>query len=96
MSNKNEEDNIEIIYKINDKNIKKIDLFGFRFVKNNKDKCKIIYKDKEYELKESFDIDDINDNKNILSIKLKGINNITDMGSMFYNITTLISLPDIS
>ena len=36
MSNKNEEDNIEIIYKINDKNIKKIDLFGFRFVKNNK------------------------------------------------------------
>ena len=71
MSNKNEEDNIEIIYKINDKNIKKIDLFSLRFVKNNKDKCKIIYKDKEYELKESFDIDDINDNKKNIINKIK-------------------------
>ena len=49
MSNNNEDNNkIEIIYKISktDKNTLKI--FGTRFVENNKDKCKVIYEEKEY------------------------------------------------
>ena len=38
---------IKIIYKIN-KNDTEIKLFGQKFIKNNKDKCKYIYEDKEY------------------------------------------------
>ena len=47
---------IEIVYESN-KN-KKIKIFDSIFVKNNKDKCKIIYKDKEYDLQEKFEINE--------------------------------------
>ena len=47
MDNNNDQDIIEITYKPQEKNIK---LFDYTFIDNNKDKCKIIYKDKEYEL----------------------------------------------
>ena len=47
MSNQDKNDNIKIIYKSKDKRVK---IFHNNFVKNNRDKCKIIYKDKEYEL----------------------------------------------
>ena len=47
-------DEIEIIYK--PKNKGKIKIFGSQFVYYNKDKCKIIYNNKEYELTEYFDI----------------------------------------
>ena len=64
-------------------------------VKNNKGKCKIIYNNKEYELTEYFnDID--NNIKKEIKIKLKGINNITNMSNMFYECKTLSLLPDIS
>ena len=60
---------IEIIYKINDKDKEtgKIKIAGESFVNNYKDLCKIIYKNKEYELNEEFNI--IKD-KNILKTKL--------------------------
>ena len=45
---------ITIIYKTN-KNIKNR-IFGSNFVKNNKNKCNIIYKGDAYELSEEFDI----------------------------------------
>ena len=41
----------QITYNINEKNKDKLRIFGNIFVKNNKDQCKIIYKDKKYELK---------------------------------------------
>ena len=63
-------DEIEIIYK--PKNKGKIKIFGSQFVYYNKDKCKIIYNNKEYELTEYFDNID-----NELKIKLKGITKIT-------------------
>ena len=86
-------DEIEIIYKPKDEG--KIKIFGNSFVKNNKGKCKIIYNNKEYELTEYFnDID--NNIKNEIKIKLKGINNITNMSYMFSNCVSLSSLPDIS
>ena len=53
------------------------------FVINNKIKCRIKYKNKEYELKEKFIIENINDEK--LEIELIGVNNITDMTGMFNN-----------
>ena len=90
-----EEENKNIIiikYKIN-KNEKKIKIFNIDFVNNNKDKCKIIYNNNEYELTEYFNI---NNNDNILEIKLTNINNITNAYAMFYECSSLISLPDIS
>ena len=87
-------DEIIIRYKIN-KNENEIKIFGSDFIKNNKDKCKIIYEEKEYEIKEKFNIDDKINNE-ILEIKLKGINNITNMGYMFSGCSNLSNLPDIS
>jgi len=90
---------INIIYDINkrDKNIEsddKINIFGGEFVKNNKNKCKMIIDDEEYEIKQKFNIK--NYDKNILKIKLKGIDNITNMHCMFQSCSSLLSLPDIS
>ena len=79
MTDKNEE--IEIIYKPEEDNKEKVRIFGEWFVNNNIYKCRIIYKNEEYELKEYFnDIYDEYSNKDEIKIKLKGINNITDMG----------------
>ena len=89
----NNDDEITIIYKIN-KNDTQIRLFGEDFIKNNKDKCKYIYEDKEYELEEYYKLS--NYNKDKLEIKLKGNNNIINMSYMFNDCSSLISLPDIS
>ena len=91
---------INIIYDINKKNKDiekeedKINIFGSEFVKKNKNICKMEIDNKEYELKEKFNIK--NYNNNIFKIKLKGINYITDMSFMFNECSSLSSLPDIS
>ena len=67
-------------YKFHDK----IKLFDKKFVENNKDKCKIIYNDKEYQLTEFFDEKEkIEYFDEEFKIKIKGINNILDMSYMF-------------
>ena len=86
---------ITINYKI-DKNDSKINLFGYYFVKNNERKCKILCEDKIYNLCEYFDLTNFDKNKNILKIKLIGINNITNMSKMFLGCKNLLSFPDIS
>ena len=87
---------INIIYNINenDKEYGYINIFGSEFVKNNKNICKMIIDNKEYEISEKYNIK--NYNKNKLEIKLKGNNNINDMSGMFYGCSSLSSLPDIS
>ena len=95
MINEDNEDEIRMIYKIN-KNESSIRILGSKFVENNKDYCKIIYNDNEYELDNEFNINDIDHNDEELEIKLKGIKNITNMSSMFCMCKELISLPDIS
>jgi len=91
---------INLIYDINKKNKKiekdedAINIFGEEFVKNNKNICKMIIDDEEYEIKQKFNIK--NYNKKLLKIKLKGINNIINMSYMFYNCSSLSSIPDIS
>ena len=67
------------------------------FVNNNKDKCKIIYKNEEYEIKQYLEYLDF-DYRGLdsISFKLSGINNITDMSNMFSHCDTLISFSDIS
>ena len=69
----NKDDEIRIIYKI-DEGKDKIKILNENFVKNNKDKGKIIYENKEFELKEFFDVKTIKAEK--VEIKLKGIKNI--------------------
>ena len=90
--NKMNNNEINIIYKIKE-NDKKVKIFGSEFVKNNKNNCEIIYEDKEYELNEYFNIP--NNIKDELKIKLRGINNIINMSCIFYECSSLLSIPDI-
>ena len=71
-----------------------IKIFGHEFVENNKNICKMIIDNEEYEIKEKFNINGYNNN--ILNIKLKGIDNVTNMCYMFDSCKSLSSLPDIS
>ena len=93
---------ITIQYKfINIKNKKRIRIFGDEFVKNNKDKCKIIINGKELDLCShiNFNINQLNNNEKY-EIKLIGINNITNLSRMFSSEyedeIQLLSLTDIS
>ena len=92
---------INIIYKIN-KNDKNIQIFGTKFVNNNKDKCKIIYNGKEQELIDKINMEMLDKNAEILEVKLKVLKNITDLSYMFGSegvaggCKSIISLPDIS
>ena len=86
---------IEIIYRSN--NFDFIDIFGEDFVKRNKNNCKIIYDGKEYELSKQLEYyKEKKFDKSLIKIKLIGINNITNMSSMFNYCRTLISLSDLS
>ena len=87
--------NIRIIYKI-DKEKDKIKIFDEEFVNKYKDRYKIIYENKEYKLKETFDIKKIKTKNNKLEIKLKGNYNINEMKNMLYKCNDLFSLPNIS
>ena len=66
---------IIIIYNIK-REENKINIFDFNFVKNNKNICKLIIDNKEYELTEKYKI--YNNNNTSLKIKLKGINKATN------------------
>ena len=100
---------IDIIYKkINQANIiykkkynKKdedntIQLFGNKFVENNKENCFLIIDNKFYDIRKYFDIKENNNKEIILKIHLIEEKIITDMSYMFYNCVNLSSLPDIS
>ena len=85
---------LNIIYNIENKEEEIIRIFGYQFVENNKNICKMIIDNKIYEIKEYFIIKNYNNNK--LEIKLKGISSITNMSYMFHRCRSLSSLPDIS
>ena len=71
---------ISLVYNINNENEENIRIFGHEFVKNNKNKCKMVIDNKECEITEKYNIKNYDNNK--LEIKLKGID-ITDMSKMF-------------
>ena len=88
---------IDIKYNIDeDENI--IQIFGADFVKNNKNICRMIIDDKEYEITRVFNVLKLKDYKNNkqLKIKLKAIENINNMSHMFNGCSLLISLLDVS
>jgi len=88
--NKNE---IELLYNI-PKNEKQIKIFGEAFIEKNKDLCKIIHNNTEYNLTSNFNCSNIKEN--ILKIKLRGINNVAFLDSMFEGCSTLSHLSDFS
>ena len=82
-------------YKPNDNNKEKVKILDKKFIKKNRNKCKIIYKNKIYELREYFEDIDINYNhKDIIKFKLIFIHNIIDMSYILYDCGSLISLYD--
>ena len=84
---------INMVYSITqlDKNLK---IFGEEFVKANKDKCKMVFKAKEQELKSYISVKDMLKDK--IKIKLTNVNEITDMSFIFYDCSNLISCNDLS
>ena len=97
----NNENNKRIIQKKNlikltyiNKDDKKIKIFGKNFVKMNRGKCKIKYKNQDYDLTEYFDV--LDDHKGNLEIFLEGIDKITDASEMFSDCSLLVNLEDIS
>ena len=99
--NKINKDEIIIRYKIN--YLYTLKIFDSEFVKNNKKHCKIIFNNIEQDL---VDILQIKYNYNFMNnyeltnkyieIKLKGMENITDMSYMFYKCSNLLSVSNIS
>ena len=100
MTSKNEE--IQLKYIIKKDNKEKVRIFGQRFVNNNIQKCKVLIDDgynEEYDLRdflEDIDIMGFYKDKYEINIKLKGINNITDMSGLFQNCDMFQQFPDIS
>ena len=91
--NKMNIDEINMIYKLEEKNCK---LFGKEFVKRYKDICKVIIEGEKQELKDNYSFKSFNSTNNIFQIKLKGIKNVINMSHIFDGCLSLISLPDIS
>ena len=69
-NNKKSYNEINIIYNIKDK--EEISLFGYEFVKNNKNICKMIIDNKEYKIAAEYNVK--NYKNNILKIKLNNKN----------------------
>ena len=95
----NDKENIyfKIIYRTKYSFEDETKIFDNSFIKRNKDKCKIIYKNKEYELKEYFEnIDNNYKNKKYFSFILKINKNINNLSNMFYECHSLFSIRDMS
>ena len=85
----------EIIIKYKVGKEDKIRIFGDDFVKNNKENFNMIINDKKYELDSFYKIKNEKENE-ILKIKLKQINNVTNLSSMLEKCFALIELSNIS
>ena len=95
--NENNHNKITMIHKINNKE-NKIKILGKKFIKNNKENCRLIINKKEYDICEYIEYDKYSINKNdaFLTIILTGVNNIINAEYMFAGCNNLQSLPDIS
>ena len=85
-------DEINIIYNI--KGLKEVDLFDKYFVIRNKNNLKLIIDDGEHDLITKYKL--INNDKDILQIKLKGITNVTNMCSIFKFCNSLSPLSELN
>ena len=93
----NESVEIEMKYQIKNLTQENQMILNKHFINNNIYKCKIVYENEEYDLKENLDEYGFDySHKNELTIKIKGINNVTDISCMFKECRMLLSLSDIS
>ena len=86
----NKDNIIEMIH-LNESN--RVKIFGNKFKDNNKNKCKIIYKNKKYNLKE--DIEEEKKNKYII-LKLQFLEDFSSLDSMFEGCKSLVYLSVLS
>ena len=73
--------------------MKEVSIFGKRFIENNEKNCQFIYEGKKYNLKENIYV---SNNKDMIEIRLIGINNITNICGMFEKCSSLVSITGIS
>ena len=73
---------INIKYKVKKEN-NKIRIFGDTFIYNNYNNCKIIWNNKKYNLVSHLKLEKMNENKNLIEIKLRGIKNIILKGKVY-------------
>ena len=85
-------DEINIIYNI--KGLKEVDLFDKYFVIRNKNNLKLIIDGGEHDLITKYKL--INNEKDILQIKLKGITNVTNICSIFKFCNSLSPLSELN
>ena len=70
-------------------------IFGNDFVKRNKNKFRIIYNNKEYQLKEFFEEIDKNcKSGEEIKLKLRFLHNILNLSKMFFNCLNLLLIID--
>ena len=96
MSLNNNQDSVTLELEYKATNGRYIKLFDSNFAKWNKDKCKIIYNEKEYDLMEYFTFDNNYNHNDSIKIQLRINNNITDISDMFYECKELLSIRDLS
>ena len=96
MSLNNNQDYVTFQLEYKSSNDNQIRLFGSDFVNKNKDKCKIIYNEQEYDLMEYFKFDNGFNHNYSIKIQLRINNNITDISYMFYDCKELLSISDLS
>ena len=82
---------LKMVYKI-DKSKNKTKIFGEKFVKNNKHKCAILYKDKIFKLQEYLKLKNIKANEKEVEIFLLKKENINDRSFMFHGCYSLLKL----
>ena len=76
-------------------NKNQIKIFGKKFVENNKNNCYLLVNGKQNELSQYLILNE-DSKSDFLHIKLIEKETITNMSDMFYNCTSLNTLPDIS
>ena len=89
----NQPNEMKIIYKIIE-NQSKIRIFGEKFCENNKDNCYLLINNEKYKLTEFYNLN--NFEEEYLEIKLLETKIIVNMSYMFYDCSSLISIPNIS
>ena len=89
--------NYNIFKCIYSQNNHKVRILGENFVKKNKYKCKIIYKNKAFELKEWLeDIDENYNHNEFIKLKLKFVYNDIDISNFFEGCNRLVSVKRVS
>ena len=88
-------DDKEEVKKVIGETISREKLFGESFIKNNKNKCKMIINGKKEDICSYLPNYHEYLNKSKLEIKLINIKNFSDVSYMFSGCLSLISLPDI-